>query len=403
MKKFLIAAFLFCATIAAGIYIGQATSHTKSSVDTSVDSGGRDVLYWVAPMDPNYRRDEPGKSPMGMDLMPIYAADVDGQKGVVKIDPTIASNLGIRTVTATRSPIARNIQTVGYVAYDEDTVEHIHSRVEGWIENLAIRSSGERVKKGQVLFEFYSPTLVNAQQEYLSAARSGNANLIKASVERLRSLGVSRTEVSRLETELTVRRNIRVAAEADGVIAFLGVREGSYITPATEIMSVAKLDKIWLLAEVLERQATWVAAGQTAEVVLDYLPGKTWDGVVDYVYPEVDEMTRTLKIRIRLSNISEVLKPNMFARVSIQGEPLGEVVQVPRSSVIRGGAVDRVVVSLGEGRFRSQAVTIGIESGEQVAIRQGLSEGDAVVVSGQFLIDSESNIESALDRMSPKP
>ena len=165
-------------------------------------------------------------------------------------------------------------------------------------------------------------------------------------------------------------------------------------------MSVAKLDKIWLLADVLERQATWVAPGQTAKVELDYLPGKEWDGVVDYVYPEVDAMTRTLKVRIRLSNLSETLKPNMFARVRIHGDPLGDVVQVPKAAVIRGGSVNRVVVALGDGRFRAQAVTVGIESGDSVAIRRGVSAGDEVVVSGQFLIDSESNIDSALDRVS---
>lgn len=337
---------------------------------------------------------------MGMDLVPVYEGDEDAGAGVVKIDPTVVNNLGIRTATATRGPISRTIETVGYIAYDEDTIEHVHTRVDGWIENLATTASGERVKKGQLLFEFYSPVLVNAQQEYLSAIKSGQASLIRASAERLDALGVSPQEIVRLDTERAVRRSVRVTAESDGVIAHLGVREGSFVTPATEILSVAKLDKIWLLSEVLERQATWVAPGQAAQVVLDYLPGKVWDGVVDYVYPEVDEMTRTLKVRVRLSNVSETLKPNMFARVTIHGDPLGDVVQVPKAAVIRGGSVNRVVVALGDGRFRSQVVTLGIESGERIAIRNGLSGGEQVVVSGQFLIDSESNIESALDRMS---
>ncbi|HNP64673.1 MAG TPA: efflux RND transporter periplasmic adaptor subunit [Woeseiaceae bacterium] len=400
MKKFPIIAVFFGLALVAGVYIGRTMSDSQTE-DASVSvNGAREILYWVAPMDPNYRRDEPGKSPMGMDLVPVYAGEADTNSSVVRIDPTIAINLGIRTATAIKSPIARTIETVGYVAYDEDTVEHIHPRVDGWIESLVTRASGERVKKGQLLFEFYSPTLVNAQQEFLSAVRSGNASLIEASVQRLSALGISQSEIARLEKELRVRQNVRVTAEADGVIAYLGVREGSYVTPATEIMSVAKLDKIWLLADVLERQATWVAPGQAARVELDYLPGKEWDGVVDYVYPEVDAMTRTLKVRIRLSNLSETLKPNMFARVRIHGDPLGDVVQVPKAAVIRGGDVNRVVVALGDGRFRAQAVTVGIESGDLVAIRRGISAGDEVVVSGQFLIDSESNIDSALDRVS---
>lgn len=403
MKKLLIVAALLIVAVATGVFIGHSISSSEKGSGTAAQGGAREVLYWVAPMDANYRRDSPGKSPMGMDLVPVYEGDEDAQAGVVKIDPTVVNNLGIRTATAVRQPISRTIETVGYVAYDEDTIEHVHTRVDGWIKNLATRASGERVKKGQLLFEFYSPTLVNAQQEYLSAVKSGQPNLIAASAERLVALGVSKKEVSRLDAERTVQSNVRVTSEADGVIAYLGVREGSFVTPETEIMSVAKLDKIWLLSEVLERQATWVAPGQVAQVVLDYLPGKVWDGVVDYVYPEVDEMTRTLKVRIRLSNVSETLRPNMFARVTIHGDPLGDVVQVPKAAVIRGGSINRVVVSLGDGRFRSQAVTLGIESGDRIAIRSGLSGGEQVVVSGQFLIDSESNIESALDRMSSQP
>ncbi len=400
MKKLLIIAACFGLALVAGVFIGRNMDDSPTGDTSANDNSAREILYWVAPMDPNYRRDEPGKSPMGMDLVPVYTGEDSANPGVVSIDPRIAVNLGIRTATATRSPIARTIETVGFVTYDADTVEHIHPRVDGWIETLVTRASGERVKKGQLLFEFYSPTLVNAQQEFLSAKRSGNLSLVDASIQRLNALGISQGEITRLEKELRVRQNVPVTAEADGVVAYLGVREGSYVTPATEIMSVAKLDKIWLLADVLERQATWVAPGQTAKVELDYLPGKEWDGVVDYVYPEVDAMTRTLKVRIRLSNLSETLKPNMFARVRIHGDPLGDVVQVPKAAVIRGGSVNRVVVALGDGRFRAQAVTVGIESGDSVAIRRGVSAGDEVVVSGQFLIDSESNIDSALDRVS---
>jgi Cu(I)/Ag(I) efflux system membrane fusion protein len=179
----------------------------------------------------------------------------------------------------------------------------------------------------------------------------------------------------------------------------LGVREGIFVTPVTEIMSVAKLDKVWVLAEVFERQAAWVKPGQTAMVELEYLPGEMWHGSVDYVYPELDPKTRTLRVRLRFDNAAEMLRPNMFARVTIKGDSVGEVVHVPREALIRGGSVDRVVVALGEGRFRAEPVQVGIESGDRVAIRKGISAGELVVVSGQFLIDSESNIESAFRRM----
>jgi Cu(I)/Ag(I) efflux system membrane fusion protein len=192
---------------------------------------------------------------------------------------------------------------------------------------------------------------------------------------------------------------VRVNAEADGVVAHLAVREGIYVTPANEVMSIAELDKVWVLAEVFEREAAWVRPGQMAMVALDYLPGKMWHGTVDYVYPELDPKTRTLTVRIRFDNEDEMLRPNMFARVIIQAEDTGPVVHVPREAVIRGGNIDRVVIALGEGRFRSRPVTLGIESDDQVAIRSGLEAGEQVVVSGQFLIDSESNIEAALARM----
>lgn len=399
MNKTTYTAIAILVAIVIGVLIGRSMGTSDDMAGGTPAGGEREVLYWVAPMDPNYRRDEAGKSPMGMDLVAVYADEVDGQPGVVSIDPVIINNLGVRTQKAAYGPLSQRIETVGYVGYDEDTVQHVHTRVDGWIEKLATKATGDPVKKGQLLFELYSPTLVNAQEEYLTALRSSNKLLLGASKDRLAALGVSKGEVARLTKERTVHQRVRVYAEADGVIAHLGVREGIFVTPATEIMSVAELDKIWVLAEVFERQAAWVKAGQKAMVELDYLPGKMWHGVVDYVYPELDPKTRTLKVRLRFDNAAETLRPNMFSRVTIEAEGFGAVVNVPREAVIRGGSVNRVVVALGEGRFLAKPVKIGIESGDRVAIRSGISEGEEIVVSGQFLIDSESNIEAAMSRM----
>jgi Cu(I)/Ag(I) efflux system membrane fusion protein len=295
--------------------------------------------------------------------------------------------------------LSRRIETVGYIGYDEDTVQHVHTRVDGWIEKLVTKASGDPVTKGQLLFELYSPTLVNAQQEYLAALSSKNTMLRSASRDRLIALGVTAGETARLDKERVVMQRVRVYAQDDGVIAHLGVREGMFVTPATEIMSVAQLDRVWVLAEVFERQAAWVRPGQNALVELEYLPGTALEGTVDYVYPELDPKTRTLKVRLRFDNQAETLRPNMFARVVIDGDALDDVVHVPRAALIRGGATDRVVLALGEGRYRSQAVELGIESGDRVVIRKGVAAGDRIVTSAQFLIDSESNIESALERL----
>ncbi|MDH5262558.1 MAG: efflux RND transporter periplasmic adaptor subunit, partial [Gammaproteobacteria bacterium] len=295
MNKTNILALAVLTALGIGVLIGRASSDsTDGAVNTSA-GGERRILYWVAPMDPNYRRDEPGKSPMGMDLVPVYEDEGVAKPGVVSIDPTIVNNLGVRSEKAQFGLLPRKISTVGYVGYDENTVHHVHTRVEGWIEKLVTKTSGDPVTKGQLLFELYSRTLVNAQEEYLAALRSNNKPLLQASVDRLQAFGVGPSEIARLEKEKAVRQRVPVYAEIDGVIANLGVREGIFVTPATEIMSVAKLDSIWVLAEVFERQAAWVRTGQAATVELDYLPGKTWNGVVDYVYPELNPVTRTLK------------------------------------------------------------------------------------------------------------
>lgn len=396
-KQILLAAVLLLAVVIAFL-AGRASSPTSSAMVEGSTSGSRQVLYWYAPMDPNFRSENPGKSPMGMDLVPKYADEVDGQPGVVAIDPTMVNNLGLRTALAERSSLSRLIDTVGYVSYDEDTMHHIHTRVDGWIEKLVTNASGDPVAKGQLLFELYSPTLVSAQEEYLAALRSSNSALRNASRNRLVALGVTSTEIRRLDKERSVRQRIPVHAMADGVVVNLGVRHGMFVTPSIEVMSIASLDSIWVLAEVFERQAAWVKPGQPATVNLDYLPGETLRGTVDYVYPELNPKTRTLTVRLRFDNEELSLRPNMFARVSIQGEGVGEVVHVPREALIRGGSVNRVVVDLGNGRFRSRAVTIGIESGDRIEIREGLSVGERVVTSAQFLIDSESNIGAALNR-----
>ena len=398
MSRKIIAFVILVAAIAMGIVIGRSLSQGEMSMEMAGEAE-REVLYWVAPMDPDFRRDEPGLSPMGMDLKPVYADAMDAVPGTVKIDPTIINNLGVRTMVAEESPLSRRIETVGYVGYDEDTLMHVHLRVDGWIEGLSVTTTGDAVKKGQVLFELYSPTLVNAQEEFLVALRSESAALTKASRERLESLGMTLGEIDELAQERKAKQRIRKYAMRDGVVAHLGVREGNFVTPASNVMSIAELDRVWVLAEVFERQAGWVEPGQPAEVELDYLPGRKWRGTVDYVYPELDATTRTLKVRIRFENEGELLRPNMFARVTLLDSEAEAVVHVPREALIRGGDGDRVVLSLGEGRFRSQLVETGIESGNRVAILSGISAGNRIVTSGQFMIDSESNIDSAMSKM----
>ncbi len=399
MNRLIIIVVVLVIALALGFGLGRQWPTATVTSEESANAKSK-ILYYQAPMDPNYRRDKPGKSPMGMDLIPVYADATGGTgAGVVSIDPRIINNLGVRTARVEESSLSRRIETVGYVAYDEDTMHHVHTRVDGWIEELSVKATGDAVTRGQMLFTLYSPTLVNAQEEYLAVLQSRNPALHAASRDRLVSLGISSGEIKRLDSEGTVRQRQRFYAKSEGVVADLGVREGVYVTPATDVMAIADLGRVWVLAEVFERQSAWVKPGQRADVELDYLPGKRLQSTVAYVYPELDPKTRTLKVRLRFDNVADVLRPNMFARVSIYGAQSEPVLHVPQAALIRGGTVNRVVLALADGKFRSQPVEVGIEAGDRIEIRSGITASDRVVVSGQFLIDSESNIETALARL----
>ncbi|MBL4607173.1 MAG: efflux RND transporter periplasmic adaptor subunit, partial [Pseudomonadales bacterium] len=307
-----------------GVFIGSGLTvwldfSPKNQPDnqTSTSSKGKTPRYWVAPMDANYRRDKPGKSPMGMDLVPVYNEETSA--GTVKISPEVINNLGVRTALIERKPLVNNIKTVGYVGYNEETLIHIHPRTEGWIETLYIKSSGEKVNAGQALYSLYSPTLVNAQEELLLALERGNKRLIKASEDRLNALQLPEYAIKQLKKRKRVSQTIIFFAPISGVVDHLNVREGFFIKPSQNIMSIGSLDEVWVEAEVFERQAPLVQAGAPVTMTLNYLPGSTWRGVVDYIYPIVNEKNRTVKVRMRFINKSGELKPNMFAEVLIHG------------------------------------------------------------------------------------
>jgi len=364
----------------------------------SAENGEAGVLYWVAPMDPNYRRDKPGKSPMGMDLVPVYA-DAAGDVGTVRIDPAMLQNLGVRTARVERGKLWRQINTVGYVAFDERKLSHVHLRTDGWIEKLNVKSDGERVRKGDVLFELYSRELVSAQEEYIQALRGSNDYLKRASRERLEALGISGAQVRQIARDRRASQRVRILASQDGVVDGLNVREGMYVKPATEVLTLADLSSVWLLVDVFERQSDWVAVGLPAEVRLGYLPGRVWAGEVEFVYPTIDPKTRTLQARLRFDNPDEALKPDMYANVRIYAGPKEDVLSIPREALIKTGKAQRVIVALPEGRFRAQEVIAGLESGDFVEIISGLNVGDKVVTSGQFLIDSEASLRASFSRM----
>jgi Cu(I)/Ag(I) efflux system membrane fusion protein len=398
----------------------------------AVQSVENQPSYWVAPMDPNFRRDKPGLSPMGMDLVPVYESNANSDEqdspGTIRINPNVVNNLGVRTAKVQRHVLDITIKTVGYVKYNEDTLVHVHPRVEGWIEVLNVKAAGEYVKKGEPLYALYSPELVNAQDEFLLAVKRNNTNLMAAAKSRLNALQMPEAAIEKLIGSGKVQQTVEFTAPQTGFIDNLNIREGFYVKPGMTLMSIGALDEVWVEAEIFERQSNLVSLGLPVLMTMEYLPGKTWEGKVDYIYPTLDASTRTLRVRLRFDNTEYFLKPNMFAQVSIftslppmQGDVsrLPNIV-VPSEAVIRTGSQSRVVLALGEGKFKSVEVLIGnvveieaglplsgshatmqetLKAGSYTEILSGLMDDDLVVTSAQFLLDSESSISSDFMRI----
>ena len=262
-----------------------------------------------------------------------------------------------------------------------------------------VTSTGDRVEQGQKLFDIYAPELVNAQEEYLAASRSGNNRLIKAARDKLASLDVDENQIQHLEESNTVEQYLSFYADRSGYVSHLNTREGTYVTPSMEILSVGELATIWLIAEVFERQASWVEEDQEVVVTSESYPGRIWNARVDYIYPTLDETTRTLRVRILVENEDEALKPNMLVNVLIAGERSVETLTIPSEALIQTGRSVRVVRAAGGGQFKSVPVKPGRVSQGRTEILEGLASGDEVVISGQFLIDSESNLSAELGRI----
>ncbi|BAC97343.1 putative cation efflux system transmembrane protein [Vibrio vulnificus YJ016] len=403
MKSLQIATVALLIGAALGFTANQYfNGHDMSAMAATDNKASHEPLYWVAPMDPNYKRDKPGKSPMGMDLIPVYADDLAGandKPGTVKIDPSVENNLGVKTAAVELAKLSPRIETVGYIAFDESKLWQTNVRVSGWVEKLYINAVGEQVKKGDVLFTLYSPELVKAQEELLNAKRTGRDGLVKGATERLLSLGVDREQINQVIRRGKASQTIEIKALANGVIASLNIREGGYLSPAQAVISAGPLHEVWVDAEVFERQAHWLTNGSQASMTLDALPGKAWQGEVDYVYPILDPKTRTLRMRLKFANPNGELKPNMFANITLQPVSDSEVLTVPKSSVIRSGGMTRVVLAEGEGKYRSARIETGREADDKVEVLLGLNQGDRIVTSAHFMLDSESSQSADLSRI----
>jgi Cu(I)/Ag(I) efflux system membrane fusion protein/cobalt-zinc-cadmium efflux system membrane fusion protein len=379
---------------------------------TAVPAGERKIKYWQAPMDPTYIRNEPGKSPMGMDLVPVYE-DETATGGIV-IDPVTAQNMGIRTAPVERRDLSRTLRTVGLVTYEESRQYSINSKIDGWIEKLHVNQTGQMVRKGQPLLEIYSPELVAAQQEYLLALDSGRRlaespfpeiadgarRLLDASRTRLSYWDISEKQIRELEQTRQLRKTLTLYSPYGGIVTEKKTFEGMRVMTGEELLQISDISSVWVNADIYEFEVPWVKVGQLAQVELPFVPGRVFVGKVSFVYPYLEPKTRTAQLRIVLANPGFELKPDMYANVRIETEPVANVLAIPDHAVLNSGKGQTVFVALGEGRFEPRAVQTGVTNDEgYIQILSGLSEGEQVVTSAQFMLDSESKLREAIQKM----
>jgi Cu(I)/Ag(I) efflux system membrane fusion protein len=361
-------------------------------------------LYWFDPMKPQQHFDKPGKSPfMDMQLVPKYPDDASGSAGApagsIAIDPRILQNLGVRFGSVERGNFARAVDTVGVVAVDEHRIEAIEVRQPGWVEELDVRAVGDSVRRGQRLAGIYAPDLLATQQELLIARNSGDPQLIEAARRRLALFGLSTAQIAHIEKTGQAERRVDYFAPFDGYVMDLGARQGSAVAPGTLLFQLAALDSIWINAEVPETQAAWIKTGDPAMAELPALPGEQFKGQIDYLYPELTPTIRTLKVRIVVKNLKQRLRPGMFAAVHLRGTMQDQVLTVPTEAVIKTGTRSVVIVADDGSHFRPALVRVGAEHGGRSEILEGLSVGQNVVASGQFLIDSEASLRGAFENL----
>jgi len=379
---------------------------------------GRKIKHWMSSMDPKYVSDKPGKDPMGMDLVPVYEDAPGMGPRTIAVDPQTLQSMGVRTAKAEIRPLSRVIRAVGKVAYDERRLALVNTKMDGWVDRLFIKTTGELVKKGQPLLSLYSRELVPAQQEYLLALKyqqslakstfpeiaEGGNRLAEASRRRLEYFDISPSQIEALKKTGKVKKDLLLTSPVHGIVVKRMVTQGQFVMSGMTLLEVADLSTVWVEADIYEYELPWVAVGQRAEMTLSYLPGETFTGHIEYLYPYLKDMTRTAKVRLKFANPGLKLKPDMFAQVEIKSPLKHATVVVPREAVLNTGEKQHVFLALGQGRFDPREVKLGAQGGEGlVQILAGLQGGEDVVTSAVFLLDSESRFREGATKMLQPP
>jgi Cu(I)/Ag(I) efflux system membrane fusion protein len=409
-----LAAFVGILGMSVGLVAGYWLFHGSTIEVSGQNADSREPIFYRNPMNPEITSPTPTQDSMGMDYVPVYAQDSGGSSpGTVSIDPIVQSNIGLRTAVAVEKSMSRTVRTLGRVDYDEEKLVRLHPKVEGWIRDIRIDKTGQPVLDDDILLSIYSPKLVATQQEYLLALRnlvalqdsafddirSGAEALAKSSRERLMLLDVPEHQIRELEQTQEVKKGLHIHSPAGGTILKIGARQGQFVTPGTELYVIADLSKVWVYADIYEYELPWVKEGDRVEMTLTSVPGRTFQGELAYIYPYAEAATRTTKVRMVFDNADALLRPEMFAEISIKAsEKPGQVV-VPAEAVVRSGDYNQIFVMTPAGTFQPRKVVLGVESGGEVSVESGVAAGERVVVSAQFLVDSESKLREATAKM----
>jgi Cu(I)/Ag(I) efflux system membrane fusion protein len=399
---------------AAGYWFASTEEMSMPAADEP-STDDREILYYRNPMNAEITSPLPAKDSMGMDYIPVYADSMamGGLAGTVRIDPVTVQNIGVRTVRAERRTLSHRVYALGRIGYDERRITRLHPRTQGWIEEMYVEETGEPISADHILLSIYAPQLVSTQQEYLLALRNletlesspfpdvrqGAQGLLDTALERLRLLDVPEHQIEQLTSTREVSDLLHIHSPAGGIVTNVGVREGQYVTPQTELYTVADLSRVWVLVDIFENELPWVRAGDQASMTVAGAPGAVFEGQLTYIYPYAERQTRTIKARLEFDNEELILKPDMIADVTIDASPQQDVVAVPSEAIIRSGLREQVFVVREPGRFEPREVTIGVSSGGWTEIRSGVEPGETIVASGQFLIDSESKLQEATAKM----
>ncbi|MGA2174838.1 MAG: efflux RND transporter periplasmic adaptor subunit [Verrucomicrobiota bacterium] len=378
----------------------------NAAASAGAQPGERKIKYYKSTMMPGEARPTPGKDSMGMDMVPVYEDEAAAESQTIAIDPVTIQNMGIRTAAVARGPLRRSIRTVGVIDYNETTLGDVTTKFKGWAEKLYVNATGQLVMRGDPLFEIYSPELYSAQVEYLLAAGSpanaapGAEGIRASALTKLKFFDISDEQIAELERTRQPRKTLRILAPQDGFVVEKNVVEGQMVDSGMKIYRLADLGLVWVQADIYEQDLAYIKLGQEATVTLSYLPDREFRGRVTYIYPNVDEKTRTARVRMEFHNPGYFLKPGMFATVKVVSELAPSVLLIPDMAILRSGEKTTVFVALDGGKFDPRTVTLGPQAeNDDYQVLSGLSEGERIVTSGQFMLDSESQLREAIQKM----